>query len=232
MLPINQPVNQTLIPIVYPQTDMSLARDMRYVKRTPPLKGVFPQDKEALPIPHTELSTNSPVSLIYQPIPTNMKLSQNYLKALGLQIIEENSTLFDITIYTDSSQLETGLSGSVIAIYKEQPFIPFKAASPVKSLLKSIAKSVNRLPANSSVTMQWLPAHVGIPGNELADSLAKAGALGLPEARESTTQLDERDLLRTIKNQCSHEWKSNAAQTGTELEGQAPVLSSQENNSL
>ncbi|UYV80033.1 K02A2.6-like [Cordylochernes scorpioides] len=38
-----------------------------------------------------------------------------------------------------------------------------------------------------------------------------AGALGLPEARESTTQLDERDLLRTIKTQCLQEWKSNAA---------------------
>ncbi|UYV78959.1 N-acetylgalactosaminyltransferase, partial [Cordylochernes scorpioides] len=78
-------------------------------------------------------------------------------------------------------------------------------------LLKSIAKSVNRLPANSSVTVQWLPAHVGIPGNELANSLAKAGALGLPEARESTTQLDERDLLHTIKTQCLQEWKSDAA---------------------
>ncbi|UYV79503.1 CLCN2 [Cordylochernes scorpioides] len=83
--------------------------------------------------------------------------------------------------------------------------------SSQEPLLKSIAKSVNRLPANSSVTVQWLPAHVGIPGNELADSLAKAGALGLPEARESTTQLDERDLLRTIKTQCLQEWKSDAA---------------------
>ncbi|UYV83114.1 hypothetical protein LAZ67_22002254 [Cordylochernes scorpioides] len=85
------------------------------------------------------------------------------------------------------------------------------ALSSQEPLLKSIAKSVNRLPANSSVTVQWLPAHVGIPGNELADSLAKAGALGLPEARESTTQLDERDLLRTIKTQCLQEWKSDAA---------------------
>ncbi|UYV81653.1 K02A2.6-like, partial [Cordylochernes scorpioides] len=55
------------------------------------------------------------------------------------------------------------------------------------------------------------PAHVGIPGNELADSLAKAGALGLPGARESITQLDERDFLRTIKTQCLQEWKSDAA---------------------
>ncbi|UYV84140.1 hypothetical protein LAZ67_X001305, partial [Cordylochernes scorpioides] len=74
-----------------------------------------------------------------------------------------------------------------------------------------MAKSVNRLPANSSVTVQWLPDNVGIPGNELTDSLAKTGALGLPEARESTTQLDERDLLRTIKTQCLQEWKSDAA---------------------
>ncbi|UYV63548.1 PURA, partial [Cordylochernes scorpioides] len=45
----------------------------------------------------------------------------------------------------------------------------------------------------------------------IPDSLAKTGALGLPEARESTTQLDERDLLRTIKTQCLQEWKSDAA---------------------
>ncbi|UYV70538.1 hypothetical protein LAZ67_7003442, partial [Cordylochernes scorpioides] len=180
------------------------------------------------------------------------------LKALGLQIIEENSSLFDITIYTDGSQLETGLSGSGIAIYKDKILEKISLSHPrhlsvykselsaidkalkdininspskiiiysdsrapiytlqscffsQEPLLKSIANSVNRLPANSSVTVQWLPAHVGIPGNELADSLAKAGALGLPKARESTTQLDERGLLRTIKTQCLQEWKSDAA---------------------
>ncbi|UYV60270.1 hypothetical protein LAZ67_1000657 [Cordylochernes scorpioides] len=46
--------------------------------------------------------------------------------------------------------------------------------------------------------------------HELANSLAKSGDLGHPEARESTTQLDERDLLRTIKTQCPQEWKSSA----------------------
>ncbi|UYV85090.1 hypothetical protein LAZ67_X004539 [Cordylochernes scorpioides] len=158
------------------------------------------------------------------------------LKALGLQIIEENSSLFDITIYTDGSQLETGLSGSGIAIYKDKILEKISLSHPrhlsqnniysdsraaiytlqscfysQEPLLKSIATSVNQLPANSSVTVQWFPAHVGIPGNELADSLAKAGALGLPEARESTTQLDERELLRIIKTQCLQEWKSDAA---------------------
>ncbi|UYV73310.1 hypothetical protein LAZ67_10002667 [Cordylochernes scorpioides] len=192
--------------------------------------------------------------------------------------IEENSSLFDITIYTDCSQLETGLSGSGIAIYKDKILEKISLSHPrhlsvyksefsaidtglkdininspskiiiyfdsraaiytlqsyfssQEPLLKSIAKSVSRLPANSSVTVQWLPAHVGIPGNELADSLAKAGALGLPEARESTTQLDERDLLRTIKTQCLQEWKSDATHdwyraggtsTGSNMENTCP----------
>ncbi|UYV84292.1 hypothetical protein LAZ67_X001765 [Cordylochernes scorpioides] len=111
------------------------------------------------------------------------------------------------------SQLETGLSSSGIAIYKDKTlekislshprhlsvykselsaidmalkdisinlpskiiiysdlraaFILFKASSPVKNLFSRASL-----------------AHIGIPGNELADSLAKAGALGLPEARD------------------------------------------------
>ncbi|UYV65303.1 hypothetical protein LAZ67_3003884 [Cordylochernes scorpioides] len=93
----------------------------------------------------------------------------------------------------------------------ERPLLIIKQLEEHELMEFVIAKSVNRLPANSSVTVQWLPTHVGIHGNELVNSLAKAGALGLPEAKESTTQLDERDLLRTIKTQCLHEWKSNAA---------------------
>ncbi|UYV64855.1 SYVN1 [Cordylochernes scorpioides] len=161
-------------------------------------------------------------------------------KALGLQIIE------DITIYTDVSQLETGLSGSGIAIYKDKIlekislFHPkhlsvYKSelsaidtalkdinspskiiiysdsraaiytlqscSSSQEPLLKSIAKSP------TVVTVQWLPAHIEILGNELADSLAKAGALSHPEARESTT------LLR-LKETSSIPSRLNAAGMG------------------
>ncbi|UYV67441.1 hypothetical protein LAZ67_5000616 [Cordylochernes scorpioides] len=158
------------------------------------------------------------------------------LKALGLQIIEENSSLFNITIYTDGSQLETGLSGSGIAIYKDKilhlsvykselsaidtALKDININSPSKIIIYSDSRAAiytlqscfsSQEPLLKSMAKSWLPAHVGIPGNELADSLAKAGALGLPEARESTTQLDERDLLRTIKTQCLHEWESDAA---------------------
>ncbi|UYV84298.1 hypothetical protein LAZ67_X001773 [Cordylochernes scorpioides] len=169
------------------------------------------------------------------------------LKALGLQIIEENRSLFDIPIYTDGSQLETELSGSGIAIYKDKILEKISLSHPrhpsvYKSELSAIDTSIKDTKSPSkiiiysdsraaiyilqscfssqeplfmsianSVTVKWVPAHVGIPVNELADSLAKAGALGLPEARESTTQLEERDLLHTIKTQCWQDWKSNTA---------------------
>ncbi|UYV76631.1 hypothetical protein LAZ67_14001532 [Cordylochernes scorpioides] len=71
------------------------------------------------------------------------------------------------------------------------------------------------------------------PTNHSNSTIHKAGALGLPEARASTTQLDERDLLRTIKTQCLQEWKSNPAydwyraggtSTGSVLPKEQPFL--------
>ncbi|UYV75600.1 hypothetical protein LAZ67_13000704 [Cordylochernes scorpioides] len=68
------------------------------------------------------------------------------LKALGLQIIEENSSLFDITIYTDGSQLETGLSGSGIAIYKDKILEKISLSHPRHlSVYKSELSAIDRL---------------------------------------------------------------------------------------
>ncbi|UYV71193.1 hypothetical protein LAZ67_8002094 [Cordylochernes scorpioides] len=60
----------------------------------------------------------------------------------------------------------------------------------------------------------------------------QSGALGLPEARESITLLDERYLHVPLKPNACRNGNLMLHMTGTEQEGQAPVLSSQENNSL
>ena len=42
--------------------------------------------------------------------------------------------------------------------------------------LPQLAKALQQLSTSCRVTLQWIPAHCGVPGNELADKLAKQGA--------------------------------------------------------
>ncbi|UYV77357.1 hypothetical protein LAZ67_15000672 [Cordylochernes scorpioides] len=171
--------------------------------------------------------------------PHNMKLSQNYLKLLASKslrkIAPSSTSQFTLTVANlklDCLAVEL-LSTKILekislshprhlSVYKSElsainmALKDININSPSKIIIYSNSRAAiytlqTFFSTNSSVTVQWLPAHIGIPGNELADSLAKAGALGLPEARKSTTQLDERDLLCSIKTQCLQEWKSNSA---------------------
>ncbi|UYV66895.1 FNTB [Cordylochernes scorpioides] len=124
-----------------------------------------------IPIPHTKLATNSSVSLIYQTIPTNIKLSQNYLKLLASKslrkIAPSSTSQFTLTVANLKLDSQSQCNGFQLT-------------------LEFLAMSWQTL---------W----------------QRLELLALPEARESTTQLDERDLLRTIKTQCLQEWKSDAA---------------------
>ena len=49
------------------------------------------------------------------------------------------------------------------------PYLTPKSLSDTQSLLNSISKS-------KVVHLQWIPGHSSLPGNDLADSLAKIGA--------------------------------------------------------
>ncbi|UYV63888.1 hypothetical protein LAZ67_2005892 [Cordylochernes scorpioides] len=66
----------------------------------------------------------------------------------------------------------------------------------VNVILRIFAKIANNIRLQLLIGRLPLPAHVGIPGNKLADSLAKP--LGHSEARKSSTQQDERELPHTI----------------------------------
>ena len=49
-----------------------------------------------------------------------------------------------------------------------------------------LRRKLRNLPLDHRVTMQWVPAHCGIPGNEAADCLAKQGANVDQHEREVT----------------------------------------------
>ena len=67
-----------------------------------------------------------------------------------------------ITLFSDSlSVLST--------LFAPLPYLTPKSLSNTQSLLNSLSQS-------KVVHLQWIPGHSSLPGNDLADSLAKAGA--------------------------------------------------------
>ena len=70
------------------------------------------------------------------------------------------------------------------------------AVAVSSKLVLEAKRTLNRLGTRNSVRLFWVPAHVGIPGNEEADSLAKRGTL----LREPTASVAMPwcDMARTI----------------------------------
>ncbi|UYV69636.1 hypothetical protein LAZ67_7000076 [Cordylochernes scorpioides] len=105
------------------------------------------------------------------------QIQNNYLRRVGseltailqaLKLVEKNETK-NIIIYTDS---------------KAAIFTIKNCYYSQDRLLKNIAADINKLIKNTKISLQWIPSHVGVPGNEEADRLAKEGAAGHPDVRD------------------------------------------------
>lgn len=58
-----------------------------------------------------------------------------------------------------------------------------------------LARAINDLSATCNVTLQWIPAHCGITGNEEADHLAKLGA----QSEQPDVQVSYKEKVTIIK---------------------------------
>ena len=80
------------------------------------------------------------------------------------------------------------------------------------STLNRTAQSIHNLITdhNIQITLQWIPGHSDIPGNEAADKLAKAGTT--KDQFENPCSMAT--LRQIVKNQCKEQWLNRWA-TGT-----------------
>ena len=73
-------------------------------------------------------------------------------------------------------------------------------STPVEKRTRQLRESFKNLASTSTVTLQWIPAHCGIKGNENADRLAKEG--GKQEQPETSMSFKE------SKMHIKHRWSS------------------------
>ena len=100
------------------------------------------------------------------------------LKAATELLIEEDCKQQNIVLLSDSlSALQSLTNG------------------PTDFRTQQLHNSLRTLSDNNRVVLQWVPAHVGIAGNETADRLAKAAAK-LPQPHFSTTYREVKTLLK------------------------------------
>ena len=124
-------------------------------------------------------------------LPNHSSVFTAELQAISLALdFIENSRQDQFLIFSDSLS-------SLQAIQNHHFDVP---------LIRNILERCHNLQTtNKSVSFWWIPSHVGIRGNERADSAAKA-ALGLPE---SAIQIPHTDLRQKVNSHFLNKWQTN-----------------------
>ena len=131
------------------------------------------------------------------PLGTTVTIVEAELKAIHralTQLKQYNIEKRDIIIFSDSQSALSRLQAA------------YNTLQPPKATVRDIQSSIGDLQTTTPgrlVYLQWIPAHVGIPGNEKADKLAKQGA-----AEPQPTLPQPIELVLTSEQQHQRErWK-------------------------
>lgn len=119
--------------------------------------------------------------------------------------------------------LET--NGAVV-IFTDSKVACAKINNPVQSrnsfIVKMILAILDKLP---SVSIQWIPGHVGVSGNEKADEIAKICALSPPMLKVKLSITDaDRLIAKVMKNEWEERYKSHEPEKGLKLQRIEPRI--------
>ena len=103
--------------------------------------------------------TTSSLSIPAGDLSSNYRAEVHALKAATELLIEENCNQQNFVLLSDSLSALQSLTNGPTDLHTQQ-----------------LHNSLRTLSDNNRVVLQWVPAHVGIAGNETADRLAKAAA--------------------------------------------------------
>ena len=84
-----------------------------------------------------------------------------------------------------------------MVIFTEALYVLSKLQSPCQKDLNEVETALVDLAAQSNLTLQWIPAHCRIQGNEQADQLAREGGQ-LEQEDRYTFYTDEKTIIKTL----------------------------------
>lgn len=125
------------------------------------------------------------------PSTTSIFTAEVYAISRSLQVIEDiNTTNQKYVIYSDSLSAIT----SIRNIY------------PKLQIIQEIQNQLNKLKLenNIQITLTWVPAHIGILGNEKADIAAKDASINSPT---QPVPIQTYDQIASYKQQINNQWQ-------------------------
>ncbi|XP_059091458.1 uncharacterized protein LOC131886993 [Tigriopus californicus] len=143
----------------------------------------------------------------------------------GLVIFRNNKTLHQDSEYL--GEMATVFQAEVLALERaclwllrqrnQRIIIKSDSASAIQVIHRKLITSqsvlkvrqlLDRLSKKNKVTIQWIKAHYGLKGNELADNLAKKGATQIRFGPEPFLPVSRNVYKEAIKKSISKEWST------------------------
>ena len=84
-----------------------------------------------------------------------------------------------------------------VVIFTDALSVLSKLQNPTQKDLNKVETALVDLAAQSNLTLQWIPAHCGIQGNEQTDRLAREGCQ-LEQKDRYTSYTDEKTTIKTL----------------------------------
>lgn len=116
---------------------------------------------------------------------TNYKAELLAIKEAIAFLLERNNLFNKVVLFTDSLSALQALE-----------------SDPTDDFIAEILTLVQRLCETTTLVLQWVPAHIGLYGNEIADKLAKEGSL-LEQPVVPLSYSEAKSILRSIQKE---EW--------------------------